>query len=79
VTSAAVAAAMFGLGAWSFAVIRQSPFRGVVHVQPPGVAQQAAYSSQPAALVHDQHMPGPHGPAPARLAARAGARRGPSA
>jgi hypothetical protein len=27
VTSAAVAAAMFGLGAWSFAVIRQSPFR----------------------------------------------------
>ena len=28
VTSAAVAAAMFGLGAWSFAVIRQSPFRG---------------------------------------------------
>ena len=27
VTSAAVAVAIFGLGAWSFAVIRQSPFR----------------------------------------------------
>jgi hypothetical protein len=27
VTSAAVAVAIFGLGVWSFAVIRQSPFR----------------------------------------------------
>jgi hypothetical protein len=41
VTAAAVAVAMFGLGAWSFAVIRQSPFRGA-HVRPPGVAQQSA-------------------------------------
>ena len=43
-TSAAVTAAMFGLGAWSFSVIRQSPFRGG-HVRPPGTA-----SRQPAAL-----------------------------
>ena len=49
VISAAVAVAIFGLGAWSFAVIRQSPFRGV-HVGPPGVAQQMAHSSQPAAV-----------------------------
>ena len=41
VISAAVAVAMFGLGAWSFAVIRQSPFKGV-HVRPAAVAQQAA-------------------------------------
>jgi hypothetical protein len=52
VTTAAVAAAMFGLGAWSFAVIRQSPFRGV-HVRPPGVAQQAAHSSQQQFLAGD--------------------------
>ena len=52
VTSAAVAVAMFGLGAWSFAVIRQSPFRGV-HVRPPGVAQQAAHSSQQQFLAGD--------------------------
>jgi hypothetical protein len=45
---AAVGAAMSGLGAWSFAVIRQSPFRGV-HTGPPGVAQQTAHSRQPAA------------------------------
>ncbi len=46
VISAAVAVAMFGPGAWSFAVIRQSPFKGV-HVRPAAVAQQAA--SRPAA------------------------------
>ena len=46
VTSAVVAAAMFGLGAWSFAVIRQSPFK-VVHVQPPSVTQPTAHSRQP--------------------------------
>jgi hypothetical protein len=56
VTSAAVAAAMFGLGGWSFAVIRQSPFMHV-HVRPPGVVQQAAHSRQPGALVNYQHMP----------------------
>jgi hypothetical protein len=41
VTCAAVAAAMFGLGAWSFAVIRQSPFRDVP-VPPPSVTQPAS-------------------------------------
>jgi hypothetical protein len=45
---AAVAAAMFGLGAWSFAVIRESPFRGVP-TGPPGVVQQTAQGTQPAA------------------------------
>jgi len=49
VTCAAVAVAMFGLGAWSFAVIRQSPFRGV-HTRRPGVVQQAAQGRPPAAL-----------------------------
>jgi hypothetical protein len=46
VTAAAVAVVMFGLGAWSFAVIHQSPFRGV-H-RPPAVAPQPAPSAQPA-------------------------------
>jgi hypothetical protein len=50
VTAVAVAVVMFGLGAWSFAVIHQSPFRGVVHVRPPAVAPQQAPSAQPAAL-----------------------------
>jgi hypothetical protein len=35
---------MFGLGAWSFAVIHQSPFRGVAHIRPPAVAPQQAPS-----------------------------------
>jgi hypothetical protein len=50
VTAAAVAVVMFGLGAWSFAVIHQSPFRGVVHIRPPAVAPQQGPSAQPAAL-----------------------------
>jgi hypothetical protein len=49
VISAAVAVAMFGLGAWTFPVIRQSPFQGV-HIRPPAVAPQPASSAQPAAL-----------------------------
>ena len=47
VTAAAVAVLMFGLGAWSFAVIHQSPFRGV-H-RPPTVVPQPAQSAQAAA------------------------------
>ena len=39
VTSAAVAVAMFGLGAWSFTTMRESPFGGI-HQGPPGVARQ---------------------------------------
>ena len=39
VTSAAVAVAMFGLGAWSFALMRESPFGGI-HQGPPGVVRQ---------------------------------------
>ena len=50
VTSAAVAVAMFGLGAWSFALMRESPFRGI-HQGPPGVVRQA---TQSAARVADQ-------------------------
>ncbi len=57
VTSAAVAVAMFGLGAWSFAVIRQSPFRGV-HVRPAAVTQQTAQSRQPAALPRTEEANG---------------------
>jgi hypothetical protein len=49
VTAAASAVVMFGLGAWSFAVIHQSPFR-VVHVGPAPVAPQPAQSAQAAAL-----------------------------
>jgi hypothetical protein len=50
VTAVAVAVVMFGLGAWSFAVIHQSPFR-INHVRPPAVAPQQAPSSQPAAAL----------------------------
>jgi hypothetical protein len=48
-TAAAVAVVMFGLGAWSFAVIHQSPFQGV-H-RPPTVAPQPAQSAQAAAAL----------------------------
>jgi hypothetical protein len=44
VTSATAAAAIFGLGVWSFSVIRQSPFTGV-HVRPPDVVQQTAQAN----------------------------------
>ena len=37
--SAAVAVAMFGLGAWSFTAMRESPFGGI-HRGPPGVVRQ---------------------------------------
>jgi hypothetical protein len=48
VTAAAVV--MLGLGAWSFSVIHESPFRGVVHIRLPAVAPQQGPSAQPAAL-----------------------------
>ena len=41
VASAVVAVAMFGLGAWSFALMRESPFGGI-HNGPPGVVRQIA-------------------------------------
>ena len=44
--SAAIAVAMFGLGAWSFAVMRESPFGGI-HQGPPGVVPQTAQGRQP--------------------------------
>ena len=49
-TSAVVAVAMFGLGAWSFALMRESPFGGI-HQGPPGMVRQTAQS---AARVADQ-------------------------
>jgi hypothetical protein len=49
VTATAVAVAMFGLGAWSFAVIHQSPFR-ISNIRLPAVAPQQGPSAQPAAL-----------------------------
>ena len=48
VTSAAVAAAIFGLGAWSFTVMRESPIGGI-HKAPPGVTRQTAPGRQPGA------------------------------
>ena len=48
VISAAVAAAMFGLGAWSFTVMRESPIGGI-HKAPPGVTRQTAQGRQPGA------------------------------
>jgi hypothetical protein len=44
--SATVAVAMFGLGAWSFAVMRESPFGGI-HQGPPGAVPQTAQGRQP--------------------------------
>lgn len=46
----AAAVVLFGLGAWSFAVIHQSPFQ-VNHLRLPAMAPQPAFSAQPAALV----------------------------
>jgi len=48
-TAAAVAVVMFGLGAWSFAIIHQSPFQGV-H-RPPTVVPLPAQSAQAAAAL----------------------------
>src|SRR5271166_2867740 len=49
VTSAAVAVAMFGLGAWSFAVIHQFSLGGISHGPPgpPGVVRQVAPGTPP--------------------------------
>ena len=46
VTSAAVAVVMFGLGAWSFAVIHQFSLGGIGH-GPPGVVRQVAPGTPP--------------------------------
>lgn len=46
--AAAVAVAMFGLGAWSFTVMRESPIGGI-HKAPPGVTRQTAPGRQPGA------------------------------
>ena len=46
VTSAAVAVVMFGLGAWSFAVIHQFSLGGI-HTGPPGMVRQVAPGTPP--------------------------------
>ncbi len=52
VTSAAAAVAMFGLGAWSFAVIHQFSLGGISHGPPgpPGVVRQVAPGTPPGVL-----------------------------
>ena len=45
---AAVTAALFGLGAWSFTVMRESPIGGI-HKAPPGVTRQTVPGRQPGA------------------------------
>ena len=55
-TFAAAAVVMFGLGAWSFAVIHQFSFGGI-HRGPPGVVRQVAPRTPPGVL--QQVAPGP--------------------
>ena len=52
VTSAAVAVVMFGLGAWSFALIHQFSLGGISHGPPgpPGVVRQVAPGTPPGVL-----------------------------
>ena len=45
-TSAAVAVAMFGLGAWSFAIMREFQLGGI-HQGPPGAVPRTAQGRQP--------------------------------